>query len=292
MWPADEELPEHQVLREQRHLKIKAIAHRYFFIPDEQLPEPWTCKWETWHALDWKTPPVYEVGTWFGIPRPLNAIMFHDYITIFESRSVFYLCYVPLDPTSHSCMWQFGGRFSSVEDWIENADWNVMEELEYKPDAGEIPSDCSRRPFQFVPISGNVVAHDPDTEPSARSSGDGFRIAAHQPYQKRTLWDMAHLVSPFHPCKRSSTELECRSGRIMGPEFWTNQAKTTVKLSRKRSKSGAASPTRNCRYHGHAAGRTGARSARGRSSGVLRSIYTNTMACLTSDQSCFTRTGS
>ncbi|KAJ7442516.1 hypothetical protein B0H11DRAFT_2094006 [Mycena galericulata] len=71
-------------------------------------------------------------------------------------------------------MYRFGGCYSSVEDFIENGDWNDMKRLEHSPlgDPG---------------ISVN--SHD---APSARGSGTGFRTAANQPYQKRTLWDMGH----------------------------------------------------------------------------------------------------
>ncbi|KAJ7903850.1 hypothetical protein B0H13DRAFT_2025563 [Mycena leptocephala] len=161
----------------QRRATIAAAGHRCFFIPDTKLPEPWTCNWEHWHGWDWRIPLVYEVGRWFNIRRPLNAIMFQSRTTVFESRGAFYLCDIDwLDLKLIPKMYRFRGLFSSVEDFIENGDWNAMEELEYNPLTG-----------------AETPPYGPDTEePSAHSSGSGFRTAADQPYQKRTLWDMAH----------------------------------------------------------------------------------------------------
>jgi hypothetical protein len=50
-------------------------------------------------------------------------------------------------------MYRFRGLFSSVEDFIENGDWNSMEELEYNPltGAGEVISNCFCWSFMTIP---------------------------------------------------------------------------------------------------------------------------------------------
>ncbi|KAJ7442505.1 hypothetical protein B0H11DRAFT_2093962 [Mycena galericulata] len=71
-------------------------------------------------------------------------------------------------------LFQFGGYYSSVEDFLENGDWNEMERLAYNPLA-----DAARTTLYEC------------EEPSVRTSGAGFPISADQPHRKRTLWDMA-----------------------------------------------------------------------------------------------------
>ncbi|KAJ7134245.1 hypothetical protein C8R44DRAFT_869911 [Mycena epipterygia] len=170
---------------------IDAALHRCFFIPDTQLPEPWSCNWEVWHGWKWQLPLLYQVERWFNLPDPLNAIMFRtvDYTTIFESRGVFYLydAFMGISPR----MFRFVGCFSSVEDFIESADWNEMQRLEYEPLAG----------------AGPTTTNCQVTFP--RSSGGGFRTAVDQPYQKRTLWDMAPSRGSWEYQPRFMAERGC-----------------------------------------------------------------------------------
>ncbi|KAJ6541884.1 hypothetical protein B0H19DRAFT_328098 [Mycena capillaripes] len=154
---------------EQHRAIIQAASYRCFFIPDTQLPEPWTCDWANWSGWDSRVPLFYEVARWYNLP-PLNAIMFHDWTTVFESSGVYYLYDLQHNIAE---MYRFRGYFSTVEDFIDNVDWNNMERLEYSgacPDAG--PS---------------AHGHDPKETP-VQSSGRGFCTASNEPYRERTLW--------------------------------------------------------------------------------------------------------
>ncbi|KAJ6541893.1 hypothetical protein B0H19DRAFT_328343 [Mycena capillaripes] len=145
---------------EQHRAIIQTASHRCFFIPDTQLPEPWTCDWANWSGWDSRVPLFYDVARWYNL-LPLNAIMFHEWITVFESSGVYYLY-----DLEYAKMYRFHGHFSTVEDFIDDGDWNKMERLEYS-------GACS---------DAGTSAHGRDrTETPVQSSGTGFRTASNEP---------------------------------------------------------------------------------------------------------------
>ncbi|KAJ7763364.1 hypothetical protein B0H16DRAFT_1804406 [Mycena metata] len=69
----------------------------------------------------------------------------------------------------------FEGKFPSVEAFIEQADWNRMERMD--------PVGSKQQAHEAVPSS--------ISSPALALIGEkGFRVAAQQLYQKRTLWEM------------------------------------------------------------------------------------------------------
>ncbi|KAJ6554350.1 hypothetical protein B0H19DRAFT_1262723 [Mycena capillaripes] len=187
---------------ERRELRDAVSAHRHLVdtavqkwcsIPDDELPEPWSCNWdgfEWWYLRSVNA----ELRNRYGL-ESLTPVMFdcpyHPTIVL-EAGGVFYLydtltlmneiprLYQDILGASQSwhtgILHQFAGVFSSVEDFIENADWKKMKlVLPQKPD-GEPTSLIFHQEavFSTLPIT---------------SHGGEIRIAKHKS-QKRTMWDL------------------------------------------------------------------------------------------------------
>ncbi|KAJ7757958.1 hypothetical protein B0H16DRAFT_1822641 [Mycena metata] len=161
-------------------------ARHWVSIPDANLPDPWTCSWAT---VEWTA----EV-------RPLEATLASQYALCSESLTPV-MCNPPKAATVFACastgkfflyhrewdFWSngrprkefrvhaFEGRFPSVEAFIEQADWNRMEQMD--------PVGSMQQAQEVVPsnIAGSALA---------LTGENGFRVAAQEPYQKRTLWEM------------------------------------------------------------------------------------------------------
>jgi hypothetical protein len=104
-------------------------------IPDARLPEPWTCNWSRWpywtnlHPLEAVLSTRYALGN-----EPLHPIMFNsfDETTVFACAKTrtFYLYYGPHWYGEYEeILYAFTGVFSSVEAFIEEADWNQVEQV-------------------------------------------------------------------------------------------------------------------------------------------------------------------
>jgi hypothetical protein len=110
---------------------------------------------------------------------------FGDDTTIFESQGVFYVYDIMLRERKFiPVLYRFAARFESVEDFLEQGDWNQMERLEYDPD--------NLKPVNVSELSANhpypvQVAHGPSDENPKQQrnlvlrTGGGFRPAAERP---------------------------------------------------------------------------------------------------------------
>ncbi|KAF7328876.1 hypothetical protein MVEN_02517300 [Mycena venus] len=179
--------PGHTIAREhERDLAMRDWVR----IPDERLPSPWTCDWFRWRY--WTNPQPLEavLSTRYSLDNePLHPIMFadssdHVHTTVFACAKTrrFYLYSGPLFG-EEEMLYAFVGVFSSVEAFIEEADWNQMEQI--KPAGGIVDT----RPA--FPLRSVTYAKIPLT--SAR----GFRLAAEERFSKRTLWDMCPPAATF-----------------------------------------------------------------------------------------------
>ncbi|KAJ7670516.1 hypothetical protein B0H17DRAFT_1183692 [Mycena rosella] len=158
-------------------------------IPDIHLPEPWTCNWAkfTWwysNSVNADLRQTYGLG-------PLTPIMFradHTDTVVVESAGVFYLYENPEDrellrfyegtmgvsALSH-ILYQFAGTFSSVEDFIQNADWKRMSVV--------VPRTASET---------TISQRNPDAPMIPMTSHGGeLRITTTKSYTKRTIWDIS-----------------------------------------------------------------------------------------------------
>ncbi|KAJ7450342.1 hypothetical protein FB451DRAFT_1374720 [Mycena latifolia] len=124
---------------EQRRM-IANISRDWCAIPDTHLPAPWTCDWSKWYGwsrgpqffedillLRYKLPgrpTVMGPVQWQDVSRVINPIMFHTSATIFESGGMFYLF------EREDTLFKFRGSYTSVEDFMDNCDWNLMRSAE------------------------------------------------------------------------------------------------------------------------------------------------------------------
>ncbi|KAJ7040680.1 hypothetical protein C8F04DRAFT_1081734 [Mycena alexandri] len=125
-------------------------------IPDKLLPEPFSCAWHAFSpADDWYEPHSkyedWEAGPQLGLLRrwgvpDLAPVMFMAeshfdcmfYIpTILRTGETYYLWIWLEDPdvyTISPILRKFEGTYASVEDFVENADWNKMYKIELDGD--------------------------------------------------------------------------------------------------------------------------------------------------------------
>ncbi|KAJ7675517.1 hypothetical protein B0H17DRAFT_1207558 [Mycena rosella] len=159
----------------------QALAVReWVSIPDANLPGPWTCNWACWPFWAHPRPLEVELAARYALCAPLAPVMFSSFdgTTVFAcgARRQFYLYYQPL-PSVRTLppvtLVLFEGVFPSVEAFIEGADWNRVQEL--APVCEPEPQPDVASPHVKFPLV---------------SSGGKFRMAADEPYPKRTLWDM------------------------------------------------------------------------------------------------------
>ncbi|KAJ7652077.1 hypothetical protein DFH06DRAFT_1475445 [Mycena polygramma] len=163
------------------------MSRKWCAIPETHLPASWSCDWSRWGDLRgpmkqdkkngwWGGPELLLdiLRRWYGIPAPLNPIMFRHNTTLFESRGTFYL-FEQLDDLEDSepdhVMFRFPGTYKSIEDFLENADWNEMKKIQ----KGEF-----------------LVASNPSAEilPLTHSE-QGLRRASLVPYPKLNIFAVA-----------------------------------------------------------------------------------------------------
>ncbi|KAJ7090984.1 hypothetical protein C8R44DRAFT_990589 [Mycena epipterygia] len=116
-------------------------------IPDSELPEPWSSKWEhfpfteDWYETSEYTPRIGAARTLavlFG--RALKGVVPVMYIPLGDAQGDVVLCTPPgryylwwREARDHKLvLQQFSGRYSSVQDFVRNADWNRLEPVPYK----------------------------------------------------------------------------------------------------------------------------------------------------------------
>ncbi|KAJ7455871.1 hypothetical protein FB451DRAFT_1184166 [Mycena latifolia] len=180
-WAAEPRVIHGPFLAQRRMLAV--ASREWCAIPETHLPVPWSCDWSKWYG--WSCGPELlqdRLRHQYNIPGALNPIMFHNFFrsftTVFESCGAFYLLepirdYVRKDASDHH-MYRFLGLYSSVEDFLENCDWNKMQRMERGTStAGEIVS--STEAPKKLPLT---------------HSGRGMRVAAAEPYGKRNLLGM------------------------------------------------------------------------------------------------------
>ncbi|KAJ7238750.1 hypothetical protein B0H12DRAFT_89040 [Mycena haematopus] len=169
-------------------------------IPDANLPEPWSCDWAHWPSLpdlprvETVLPMRYKISD-----EPLLHIMFGcGYGWVLDGRRVtilacpatttFYMYRAPdeLGDPGYQAeeMWRFEGVFPSVGAFIEMADWNRVEKI-----GGDIDDKSAVR-FVSKNIDPKFLATD-------------GRVAANEPYSRRTFWDMYRPPRDFEGCVRA-----------------------------------------------------------------------------------------
>ncbi|KAJ7451976.1 hypothetical protein FB451DRAFT_1186018 [Mycena latifolia] len=143
-------------------------------IPDANLPGAWTCNWACWPYWENELPLEATLAERYALSdEPLAPVMFETLYdsTVFACPATrkFYLY-------SRRCGWTereeeivyaFDGVFPSVEAFIEEADWNHMEQV--LPRTGEDTMTAGLRSASNakLPLIGER----------------GFRVAAEEPYR-------------------------------------------------------------------------------------------------------------
>ncbi|KAJ7174550.1 hypothetical protein C8R46DRAFT_1252188 [Mycena filopes] len=135
-------------------------------IPDVNLPSPWSCKWEEWRH-------------WRLHPLDFDLAMLDNNSTVFAcaSSGKFYLYgydYVQDPEFGDPRLFVFDGVFPTVEAFFDDADWNLLKELDSVAEDTDRQdlTPYSREPYKFPPIRM-----------------ERLRVAANEPYPRRTLWD-------------------------------------------------------------------------------------------------------
>ncbi|KAJ7477438.1 hypothetical protein FB451DRAFT_1557211 [Mycena latifolia] len=165
----------------------EVAVREWISIPEGNLPSPWSCNWACWSywadpdPLEAVLPARYALGN-----APLAPVMFNlwDQSTVFACAATrkFYFYCTPTEwedcvPKTRrdvpaETMYAFDGVFASVDAFMEDADWNRVELL------------------RAVGEGEDMVPPTEGLRPSAlRLNMSNLRVAAHEPYQKRTLWD-------------------------------------------------------------------------------------------------------
>lgn len=102
-------------------------------VPDEQLPEPWSCNWARWgHVNEWFEQP-FDLGCRKDLQERyrvagLVPVMFISYgcqgrgPMILSGNDIYYL----YNHAMNDWLMRFDGTYTSVQDFIENGDWNRM----------------------------------------------------------------------------------------------------------------------------------------------------------------------
>ncbi|KAJ6569232.1 hypothetical protein B0H19DRAFT_1373477 [Mycena capillaripes] len=160
-------------------------------IPDARLPGPWKYNWSVWPYWTNEHPLEAVLSRRYALDNePLTPIMFNSFdytcTTVFAraKTGTFYLYYGPDEYGRYEeRLYAFFGGFSSVEDFIEEADWNQMENV--RPVLG-IDKIMPSFPLRSVAYAKMQV-----------TSTRGFRIAAEQKYSKRTLCDVCPPAVTF-----------------------------------------------------------------------------------------------
>ncbi|KAJ7151203.1 hypothetical protein C8R46DRAFT_1358097 [Mycena filopes] len=160
-------------------------ARNWVSIPDANLPHPWTCDWARWphwaaDSAEFRFRPLEGTlaASYALSDAPLTPVMFNYVYKVFgcAGSGKFYLYRAVELPSEEQLgpVDAFHGVFSSVDAFIEQADWNSVERL--KLVSGETIVAPTASPI--APALPLVNLH-------------GFRVAAQEPYQKRTLMDLS-----------------------------------------------------------------------------------------------------
>ncbi|KAJ7613751.1 hypothetical protein DFH06DRAFT_1484573 [Mycena polygramma] len=120
-----------------RSVPARAVKH-WGNILDAGLPEPWTCNWPDWDKTEqWDGPPDYDFPFYkvdlerrFGIAG-LEPVMFKQFPSIFvrtilSAGGRYYLQEADIVGT----LWRFDGVYETIEDFMQNGDWNRIHEVE------------------------------------------------------------------------------------------------------------------------------------------------------------------
>jgi hypothetical protein len=106
-------------------------------IPDERLPEPWSCNWACWnyvedwypqeHSRDYDPGHQATLHAQYGVAG-LEPVMFMPAgldrgPVILAAEGTYYL----FNHQIHDWLKRFEGKYATVEEFIENGDWNRME---------------------------------------------------------------------------------------------------------------------------------------------------------------------
>ncbi|KAJ7461149.1 hypothetical protein FB451DRAFT_1181496 [Mycena latifolia] len=122
----DYRLRDFLVERETTRLQQRDAAVReWTSIPHANLPSPWSCDWACWPH--WEKPDPLE-AVYALSDQPLAPVMFNA----FDDSTVFACAVTHCVPKTRrdlpvGTMYAFDGIFSSVDSFIEEADWNRVE---------------------------------------------------------------------------------------------------------------------------------------------------------------------
>ncbi|KAJ6456185.1 hypothetical protein C8R45DRAFT_1035201 [Mycena sanguinolenta] len=184
--------PEPRVIRApflERRRMVEAATRKWCAIPETHLPSSWSCNWSKWYG--WEVGPLLlpeKLRHQYGIAGPLSPVMFQygPAATLFAVRGTFYLAErlrYRLENNVDHCLYEFPGSYRSVEDFVENADWNGMKKLEPGESIGPIAPSPTLEPI--------LLTH----------SEKGLRRASDVPYSKCNLLDLTRPEGtwPFRP---------------------------------------------------------------------------------------------
>ncbi|KAJ7765782.1 hypothetical protein B0H16DRAFT_1883199 [Mycena metata] len=191
---------------------LPARAQNWVSIPDAHLPQPWSCNWRRWPfattEFDLQSLESGLAASYARSSSPLTPVVFEDHTTVFGCAGTgrYYLCYglpLPLRPAEPGIrpqwhqVYAFEGVFPSLDAFIENADWNRVERVNPVGEADK------------ALVTSNIAPALP------LGSGRGFRIAAQEPYQKRTLWDMCPPPETFGHVPRNTPRSSLKKGKFV-----------------------------------------------------------------------------
>ncbi|KAJ7176963.1 hypothetical protein C8R46DRAFT_1188637 [Mycena filopes] len=160
----------------------RAVALRTWLrsIFDAKLPSPWSCNWALWPHWSTARPLEAELAVRYALSdRPLTVIVFnafdkHSTVFACAASRKFYLYEKPYWAARERVS-AFMGFFPTVEAFFEEADWNMLQEV--CPETGDVDAELP-----------SLVDLSPHKFPSIQIQN--LRVAANEPYPKRTLWDM------------------------------------------------------------------------------------------------------
>jgi hypothetical protein len=127
---------------------LDRALHEWPHIPDSHLPEPWSCKWETlvetddWYDDIGDESAVEGLVSQFG--PILDGFVPAMYVPLGYARGDVVLC--PPSEAGTYYLWfregrfldrnstglqQFSGSYSSVQHFVETADWNSLTQVPF-----------------------------------------------------------------------------------------------------------------------------------------------------------------
>ncbi|KAJ7262873.1 hypothetical protein C8J57DRAFT_1334049 [Mycena rebaudengoi] len=137
--------------RLESHFSLDRALREWPHIPDSDLPEPWSCRWEyfveteEWYDSDDSA--ADELVRAYG--PALDGVVPAMYVPLGHAQGDFvlcppggagtyYLCWADGRDPDNSTMTaghlqRFSGLYSSVQDFVSTADWNSLEPVPYAP---------------------------------------------------------------------------------------------------------------------------------------------------------------